>query len=110
MVEPSGQLCGPQGTSSINVPASGQGSYTFNISQLAYGGYIVHLKVTRKDGQEVNYNEKFLCIGNGGGGSGTSPTNTPVPAAATSTPVPENPSGGTSPTGTPVPEVQPTPM
>ena len=105
VVEPSSQLCGPQGTSVINVPTSGQGSYTFNVNQLAYGGYIVHLKVTRKDGQEVNYNEKFLCIGNGGGGGGgTSPTNTPIPAAATSTPIPDGGGGGTSPTSTPLPE------
>jgi hypothetical protein len=103
VVEPSGQQCGPQGTSVINVPTSGQGSYTFNAKQLAYGGYIVHLKVTRKDGQEVNYNEKFLCIGIGsGGGGGTSPTNTPQPAA-TSTPIPsDGGGGGTNPT--PLPE------
>ena len=102
VVEPSSQQCGPQGTSVINVPTSGQGSYTFNVNQLAYGGYIVHLKVVRKDGQEVNYNEKFLCIGNGGGG--TSSTNTPVPAAATSTPIPDSGGGGTSPTNTPLPD------
>jgi hypothetical protein len=90
VVEPSSAQCSPQGTSVINEPTSGQGSYTFNVKQLAFGGYIVHLKVTRKDGQEVNYNEKFLCIGAGSSG----PTSTPKPAAtATGAPtaIPENP-------------------
>ena len=109
LVEPNAAYCNKSGTSVIDVAVNGAGSYTFNVNQLETGGYIVHLRVTRQDNVDVNYNEKFLCIGAGSSG-GTSPTNTPVPAAATSTPVPENPSGGTSPTGTPVPEVQPTPM
>ncbi|NJM40171.1 MAG: SH3 domain-containing protein [Anaerolineae bacterium] len=62
VVEPSNFQCSPQGTSVINEPTSGQGSYTFNVKQLAYGGYIVHLKVTRKDGQEVNYTRNSCAL------------------------------------------------
>ncbi len=98
VVEPSGQMCGPQGTSVVNVPTRGQDSFTFNVNQLAYGGYIVHLKVTRRDNAEVNYNEKFLCIGNGPGlATLSAPTSTPPPFVPTAIP----PGGGTPPTPIP---------
>ena len=96
VVEPSAQQCAPQGTSVINEAVNGNGSYSFNVKQLSYGGYIVHLQVTRRDNAVVNYNEKFLCIGT------EQPTEvqTPVPTQLPPTPIP---TGGVGTPATPIP-------
>jgi hypothetical protein len=90
VVEPSAQWCGPQGTKTIDRSTQGAGSESFNIKDLPYGGYIVHLKVKKRDGVEVNYNEKFICVGTGN----TSPTSTVAPTTAPATAIPETPTGG----------------
>jgi len=119
IVEPSGQVCGPAGTSVINRQTVGTGSESFNIKDLKYGGYKAHLRVKRNDGAEVDYNEKFLCVGNS---SVTGPTATPGSAAPTATPnvgvptaIPDAGGGGGVPTALPIdpspqPGVDPTPL
>lgn len=75
--------CGPGGSNGFSVPVSGNGTYTFNIKNLVQGGYLLHLKIQRNDGQIVYYNEKYLCINVG---NNPSNTNTPVPPTATPMP------------------------
>jgi|GEM_PF-4408938 len=83
IVEPSSQVCGPAGTSVVNRQTVGTGSESFNIKDMAYGGYKTHLRIKRSDGAEVDFNEKFLCIGN--------TQATPVPIAIpTATPLSGN--------------------
>ena len=74
IVEPSGQVCDPAGTSVINRQTVGTGQESFNVRDLAGGGYKVHLRIKRNsDGVEVDYNERYLCVGN-------SPATLPPPA------------------------------
>jgi uncharacterized protein YraI len=102
LIEPNGDQCGPAGTSNVKVAVNGQGSYSWNVNTLAYGGYKVTMYVLRNDGVYARYNEKFICVGTGQ----TGPTNTPVPVTntpvpATNTPVPV--------TNTPIPLPSPQP-
>jgi hypothetical protein len=62
-VDPNITMCGPGGSSGFNVAVPGNGSYSWNVKDLARGGYIVHLKIQRNDGQFVYYGEKYLCVG-----------------------------------------------
>jgi len=98
IVEGSAQQCGPAGSTRIDQAATGTGGNTININQLATGGYIVHLYVTRRDNVPVFYNEKFLCVGTG---QSTSPTSTPAPTTAP-TAAPLATTAPTSPAATPV--------
>ena len=119
IVEGSGQVCGPAGATIINRQTVGTGQETFNIKDLATGGYKVHLRIKRiSDGVEVDYNEKFLCIGTGTVNSptattgpvvGATSTNTAVPAM-TDTPIPDNGGGGGVATDIPLPEIPQTPV
>jgi uncharacterized protein YgiM (DUF1202 family) len=92
-IDSNGDKCGPAGTNGRSVSVSGNGSYTWNIKDLVQGGYLVHLKIQRNDGQIVYYNEKYLCINVGNNPANTKtpvpPANTPAPS--TKTPVPPTP-------------------
>ena len=91
MVEPNGSHCGPEGSHGKNIALNGEGTTSFNISDLSTGGYKVALRVIRNDSVEVRYNEKYLCIGVGGssgGGGSTSPTSTPGSSGANPTAAP----------------------
>lgn len=79
IVEGNQQQCGPAGPTRIDQAATGTGGNSFNIKDLAYGGYIVHLYITRRDNVPVFYNEKFLCVGTGQ--PNTAYTSTPGPTA-----------------------------
>ena len=63
-IDGNSQQCGPSGTSGGEIALSGSGTLSLHISDFNYGGYILHLKVLRNDGQVVYHNEKFMCIGN----------------------------------------------
>jgi hypothetical protein len=89
-IEGNGTHCnGAAGSSAISRPVSGQDRSTFNIKDLQSGGYKLRMRVIKRDGGEVSYNEKFICIsGGGGGGGGTSPTATPNSGGGGSNPTP----------------------
>ncbi len=68
-IEPSSQVCGPAGPDGRDLAVNGNdgtnpATYTFNAKDFRFGGYKIELFITRRDGQVVGYNEKFLCMGN----------------------------------------------
>jgi len=72
MMEANGDKCGPGGNASFQRTATGNGEVAFNIKDMGTGGYKMSMRVIRRDGKEVRYNEKFLCVGTGQASSGSS--------------------------------------
>ena len=88
-LEPNGDKCGPAGSGGINQVLAGSGTFTFNVKDLAYGGYKLQLEVERNDGVKVRYNEKYLCVTSGAGAAPTAaPGATAAPAPGAPTPAP----------------------
>ena len=92
-IEPNSQWCGPAGNTggrsvAISTQANGEGSYYWNINDFGYGGYIVHLLVTKNDGSTVYYNEKFMCLGNAPAATSVPATAVPTTAARPTVPPP----------------------
>lgn len=93
MMEASDVRCGPGGDKGFQRTATGSGEVAFNIRDMGTGGYKMSMKVVRKDGGEVRYNEKFLCVGVGQASGGN-----PQPTAASGG---GNSGGGGQPTAQP---------
>jgi uncharacterized protein YraI len=65
--EGNGTHCGgASGGSGFSRAVPGQGSSSFNVKELQSGGYKLRMRVIKRDGSEISYNEKFICIGGGG--------------------------------------------
>ena len=77
----------------MNSAVNGNGTYTWNVKNFAYGGYHVTMNILKNDGSYTRYNDKYFCVGTGT----NPPTNTPQPSQPTATNQPVHP------TETPVP-------